>query len=271
VTKQLPVAGARAWRGITPPGLPVVRLALYTDCAWLQMDAAHGPGAPPGYPRVLAERLVEHGLGLEVSVIVVQQHLDLPTNRAELLRHVRLSGPPDVVLLQTPGLYWMRRVLPPGRRVDPLRWAFGRRLGDRALTASRLGAPIVARIGKPVAAYPGAQRTERLLLAAAECWPEAIRAVLAPMPLLVERRGSRQQQAQIRFEARAACGRTGTAYLNFDDQLLASAQRVHCANGYNLNAHGSRLVGETLAGWLLDVAEGGLPRLGDREHEAHGK
>jgi hypothetical protein len=44
----------------------------------------------------------------------------------------------------------------------------------------------------------------------------------------------------------------GAAYLNFDDELLASQQRVHCANGYNLNGHGSWLLGEALARWLLD-------------------
>jgi hypothetical protein len=45
--KQALAADARAWRGITPRGLLVVRLALFTDCAWLEMNAAHGPGAPP--------------------------------------------------------------------------------------------------------------------------------------------------------------------------------------------------------------------------------
>src|SRR5690242_7725885 len=118
----MPIADpTRGWKGITPDGLPHLRLALYAGCAWREMNVAHGPHTGPGWPRVAAERLIERGFGLEVSVVTVVDLPSLPQDGEGLTRWLRLTGEPDAVISHVGALYQWRRILPTSVRWDELR------------------------------------------------------------------------------------------------------------------------------------------------------
>ncbi|HKR97931.1 MAG TPA: hypothetical protein VJU79_00325, partial [Candidatus Dormibacteraeota bacterium] len=69
---------ARGWHGITPDGLPVVRMLYVGDCGFRQMDNGHQLRAPVGWPALAAERMAENGVGLEFSHSFAVLFEDLP-------------------------------------------------------------------------------------------------------------------------------------------------------------------------------------------------
>jgi hypothetical protein len=94
-------------------------LAIYGDCSWRSMEAAHGTHTPPGYPLVMAEQLAASGSGLEVGFGIFGWYEGLPQTEAALTQHLKLSGPPDLVVVQLGAIYGLRRVRRRGRGSSP--------------------------------------------------------------------------------------------------------------------------------------------------------
>jgi hypothetical protein len=225
---------------------------LYADCSWREMNQSHGPHNPPGYPLVMANRLVERGFGLEISVVTQQDVPGLPGSREQLLQHVRLSGEPHAVLVQVGAVYGERKAFPRGPRVDPIRWDIARRFGPHIFAVSRFVRPTVLRFGLPIIAYHGCAELDRFLGLLREVWPAAARGVIPPFPKRFIPSRTRRLVDGVHRDMALTCRRRESAYLDCSQVLEASDREVRCANGYNLNRHGSELVGDRLAEWMLE-------------------
>jgi hypothetical protein len=259
---ELPPDPARGWRGIAPDGLPVVRLLIFGECAWRSYELGHGTHNPVGYPRAMAQRLVEHGVGLEVSIVRAELFEQLPRTPEELTRHVRLSGPPDVVLVQIGGAHMLWRISPlrPNPRLDPLRWALMRRIGRLVWPATLLRYGMGMIVGRPPFPYPGhCEPIERLFQLVADEWPAAARVLAPPLQTGLDYPYQRALAPRLHADMRGVADRTDTAYIDFADALADSPLPVHSANLYNLNAHGSQLVGNHLAEWVLEHVSAAQP------------
>jgi hypothetical protein len=221
-------------------------MAVYGDCSWRAMEAAHGTHTPPGYPLVMAERLAAEGSGLEVSFGIFGWYEGLPQTEPALTKHLKLSGPPDLVVVQLGAIYGLRRVLSDNNRLDKLRGAVARVLGPLAIPVSRMTRPLGQRVGTPVREYPGTQKLESFLALAQEAWPDARIVVMAPFPRHIASPKVRAMETRVHDEQLAAAQRSGVGFVDCAPALLASSERTTGANGYNLNATGSRIVAEEL-------------------------
>ena len=171
------------------------------------MEAAHGTHTPPGYPLAMAQQLVADGGALEVGFGIFGWYEALPRTADELTRHLKLTGAPDLVVVQLGAIYGLRRVVSDNNRLDGLRGAVARALGPLAIHVSRLTRPVGQRLGTPARAYPGTAALESFLELAQRTWPA----------------------------------------------LLACSERTTGANGYNLNATGSRIVADELLALVNEV------------------
>jgi hypothetical protein len=214
------------------------------------MEAAHGTHTPPGYPRVMAERLAADGPGLEVGFGIFGKYEDLPRDEPALVRHLKLTGAPDGVVVQLGAIYGLRRVLPDGNALDIVRGAVARALGPLAIPVSRVMRPVGQRVGTPVTSYPGTAPLEAFLELAQATWPDARVAVMPPFPRHIASRAVRAVEARVHDEQLAASARADVDFLDCGQALLAGRERTTGANGYNLNAAGSRIVAEQLLPWL---------------------
>jgi hypothetical protein len=214
------------------------------------MEAAHGTHTPPGYPRVLAERLASDGGGLEVGFGIFGAYDELPRGERGLLRHLKLTGPPDGVVVQLGAIYGLRRVLPDNNGLDRFRGAIARGLGPLAIPVSRVMRPVGQRVGTPVTAYPGTALLEAFLALARATWPEARIALLPPFPRHIASPAVRAIETRVHDDQVAASARAGVGFLDCCPALLAARERTTGANGYNLNAAGSRIVASQLLPWL---------------------
>jgi hypothetical protein len=237
---------SRGWRGIVHDGRPAQRLAIYGDCSWRAMEAAHGTHTPPGYPMVMAERLAGDGSGLEVGFGIFGWYEGLPQTEEALTEHLKLTGAPQLVVVQLGAIYGLRRVLSDNNRLDRLRGAVARALGPLAIQVSRLTRPIGQRLGKPARAYPGTAQLESFLALAQRTWPAARIVVMAPFPRHIASPEVRAMEARVHDEQEAAAARAGVEFLDCAPALLACTERTTGANGYNLNAAGSRIVADQL-------------------------
>jgi hypothetical protein len=237
---------SRGWRGIVQDGRPPRRLAIYGDCSWRAMEAAHGTHTPPGYPLALAERLVAAGSGLEVGFGIFGKYEALPIDEAGLTRYLRLTGAPEVVVIQLGALYGLRRVLADGNALDRVRGAVARALGPLAIPVSRMTRPFGQRIGKPVTPYPGIAALEAFIALASEVWPDARIVLMAPFPRHIASPAVRAMETLVHDEQLAAAERAGIGFVDCAPALLACTERTTGANGYNLNAAGSRIVAAEL-------------------------
>jgi hypothetical protein len=237
---------ARGWRGVVRDGRPAKRMAIYGDCSWRSMEAAHGTHTPPGYPLVMAERLAADGSGLEVGFGIFGWYEGLPQTEEALTEHLKLTGPPDLVVVQLGAIYGLRRVLSDNNGLDKLRAAVARALGPLAIPVSRVVRPVGQRVGTAAREYPGTERLESFLALARATWPEARIVVMAPVPRHIASPKVRAIEARVHDEQVAAAERAGVEFVDCAPALLASPERTTCANGYNLNAAGSRIVAEEL-------------------------
>jgi hypothetical protein len=219
-------------------------MAIYGDCSWRSMEAAHGTHTPPGYPLVLAERLAAGGAGLEVGFGIFGSYEELPQTEQALTQHLKLTGPPDLVIVQLGAIYGLRRVLSDNNRLDKVRGAVARALGPLAIPVSRLTRPVGQRLGTTAHEYAGTVPLESFLALARETWPAARIVVMAPFPRRIASPKVRAIEARVRDEQLVAAQRAGVEFLDCAPALLAAPQRTTCANGYNLNAAGSRIVAE---------------------------
>jgi hypothetical protein len=243
---------SRGWRGLVREGQPARRLAIYGDCSWRAMEAAHGTHTPPGYPLALAERLVAAGSGLEVGFGIFGRYELLPRDEAALTKYLRLTGAPDVIVVQLGALYGLRRVLADGNALDRVRGGVARALGPLAIPVSRVMRPFGQRIGRPVTPYPGTAALEAFLALAGKVWPEARIVLMAPFPRHIASPAVRAMEARVHDDQLAAAQRAGIDFVDCAPALLASPGRTTCANGYNLNAAGSRIVAEQLESLVVE-------------------
>jgi hypothetical protein len=226
-------------------------MAIYGDCSWRSMEAAHGTHTPPGYPMVMAERLVADGLGLEVGFGIFGWYEGLPQTAPALTKHLKLSAPPDLVVVQLGAIYGLRRVLSDNNRLDKVRGAVARVLGPLAIPVSRMTRPLGQRVGTPVRDYPGTEKLESFLALAQATWPDARIVVMAPFPRHIASPKVRAMETRVHDEQLAAAQRAGVGFVDCAPALLASSERTTGANGYNLNATGSRIVAEELLGLMV--------------------
>lgn len=244
----------RGWRGIVVDAGSARRMAIYGDCSWRAMEAAHGTHTPPGYPLVMADRLAQDGPGLEVGFGIYGWYEGLPRTQAGLIEHLKLSGPPELVVVQLGAIYGLRRVLSDNNGLDRLRGAVARALGPLAIPISRLTRPVGQRVGGNVRAYPGTAPLETFLALARTTWPQARIVLMAPFPRHIAIPRVRAIETRVHAEQLAAARRAGIEFLDMGPSLLAARERTTGANGYNLNAAGSRIVADALlarAGWVV--------------------
>jgi hypothetical protein len=231
---------------VVQEGLPTRRLAIYGDCSWRAMEAAHGTHTPPGYPLALAERLGERGLGLEVGFGIYGAYEQLPRDEAALTRYLKLGGRPDVVVVQLGAIYGLRRVVADNNALDRLRGAVARALGRHAIAVSRITRPLGQRLGRARQAYQGTAALEAFLELAARTWPHARIVLMAPFPRHIASPKVRSTEARVHTEQLAAARRCGVEFVDCAPALLGCRERTTGANGYNLNAAGSQIVAQRL-------------------------
>lgn len=247
----------REWRGTGDPDLPLLRVLHVGDCGIRRMETSHDPKAPLGFPAVAADRLLEQGVGMEFFHYFAINYDSLPSiDRLE--RISKLSGDPDVILVQLGGTYGRRVVVPDVRRVMQFRYEIGRRAGRLVFAWYKLLRPWVRVLGHHNSTYPGPDQLEQFLNAVQERWPAAEVALLVTFPRSAIYPTAVPIMARVEQDARDTGERTGVTVLEFAD-VLGKERKLRCVAGYNLNSRGSKLVGEKLAGWLLDQsAERGL-------------
>jgi hypothetical protein len=247
-----PADPSRGWRGVVREPGAARRMAIYGDCSWRAMEAAHGTHTPPGYPAVMAERLADDGPGLEVGFGIYGWYEGLPQTEAKLVEHLKLSGPPELVVVQLGAIYGLRRVLSDNNRFDSVRGAVARALGPLAIPVSRMMRPVGQRVGSNVRAYQGTEPLESFLALARATWPDARIVLMAPFPRHIASPQVRATEARVHDEQLAAAQRAGVEFVDCAPALLAARERTTGANGYNLNAAGSAIVADMLlarAGW----------------------
>lgn len=240
---------ALGWRGTARDDLDVIRVLHVGDCGLRAMENGHDYRAPLGYPAVAAERLLEQGVGMEFSrwFAVLFEHLP----PVETLKpHVKLSGPPDVVLLQVGAAYFRRVLTMEGPLTSELRDELARRAGPRCYPWYAVTRRLTRIFGHSTVEYHGTEALERFIIEAKTAWPDAAIAILLPYE------GKPKAGAEYEFGVRlframmAAGERTGAEVIRFRD-VLGYDMSLRCANSYNLNARGSEILGEHMADWLL--------------------
>ena len=242
---------SRGWRGVVRDPGAARRMAIYGDCSWRAMEAAHGTHTPPGYPAAMAERLTAGGPGLEVGFGIYGWYEGLPQTEEKLVEHLKLTGAPELVVVQLGAIYGLRRVLSDNNRFDRVRGAAARALGPLAIPVSRLMRPVGQRVGSNVRAYEGTEPLESFLSLARATWPEATIVLMAPFPRHIASPQVRATEARVHDEQLAAAARSGVEFLDCAPALLAASERTTGANGYNLNAAGSAIVAEELLRYLV--------------------
>jgi hypothetical protein len=247
----------REWRGTADPDLPLLRVLHVGDCGIRRMETSHDPKAPLGFPAVAADRLLDRGIGMEFFHYFAINYHYLPSIE-RLERISKLSGEPDVILVQLGGTYGRRVVVPDVRRVMQFRYELARRAGRLVFAWYRVLRPWVRVFGHHNSAYPGPELLEEFLTAVQERWPSAEVALLVSFPRSKIYPTAVPIMARVEQDARDTGERCGVTVLEFAD-VLGKDHSLRCAPGYNLNGRGSEVVGEKLARWLFDQsAERGL-------------
>ena len=240
----------REWRGTADPDLPLLRVLHVGDCGIRAMDTSHDPKAPLGFPAVAADRLLEAGIGMEFFHYFAINYDQLPSIE-RLERISKLSGDPDVILVQLGATYGRRVVVPDVRRTMQFRYELSRRVGRLVFTWYKVLRPWVRLVGRHRSEYPGPDRLEQLLCEVQERWPSADVALIVSFPRAYIYPSAVPIMARVEEESREAALRAGVILLEFAD-VLGKDPKLRCAAGYNLNSAGSKLVGEKLAGWLRE-------------------
>jgi hypothetical protein len=253
----------RTWPGTATDELPRLRVLHVGDCGVRRMETSHDPKAPPGFPAVAAERLLQAGVGMEFFHYFAINYEYLPS--IERLEQVmKLSGDPDVILVQLGATYGRRVVVADTPRTMQVRYEISRRAGRLVFPWYRVLRPWVRRVGRHASPYPGPAQLERTLGELQANWPSAHVVLMVTFPRSVIYPTAVPIMAQVEADTRAAAERCGVTLLDFAD-LLGKDPAYRCAAGYNLNGRGSELVGEKLAGWLIEhhaaaAAAGALSR-----------
>jgi hypothetical protein len=240
----------RDWRGTGNSELPLLRVLHVGDCGIRTMETSHDPKAPIGFPAVAADRLLDDGIGMEFFHYFAVNYDQLP-DIDRLERISKLSGDPDVILVQLGGTYGRRVIVPDVRRTMQFRYELSRRVGRLVFPWYKLLRPWVRLFGRHKSEYPGPEQLERELTALQERWPGAEIALLITFPRSFIYPTAVPIMTRVEEDARAVGERCGVTVLEFAD-VLGKDPMLRCAAGYNLNSGGSRVVGEKLAAWLLE-------------------
>ncbi len=241
----------KAWKGTPGGSRGRLRIMHVGDCSVRTMATSHDFEGPIGYPKALAERLSEDGLGVEFGHFFAITYEYLP-DIEKLEKVTKLSGAPDLILIQSGTTYQRRVILNSTPRVNQLRLDVGRRLGRAIFFTHRfLLRPLVRRFGKHMTPYNGTGLLDDFIDRAEATWPDAKILVMAPFPNSWVYPTSGEIAAQVVTDVRAMAKRRGLPFLHFDE-LLGRDDGLRCSNGYNLKEPGSKMVGEELAGWVLD-------------------
>jgi hypothetical protein len=243
---------ARAWRGTGENRAPTLGVLHVGDCGFREMNLSHDLRGPVGYPKVAAERLAEHGVGLRFNHYFAVIFEQLPAMEA-LVRHSKLAEDPDVILVHLGGTYHRRMILGTSRRMQQFRHELGMRIGKHAFRYFRSIQPLVRVFGRYKTAYNGPEDLDCFLGMVRAAWPKAEVLVVRPFDNIFQHPGMRQITARVNADIDATAERCGAAVLNFNE-LLGRDPALRGANGYNLNARGSRLVGDRIGGGLLALA-----------------
>jgi hypothetical protein len=240
----------RAWRGTARDGLRVLRVLHVGDCGVRRMETSHDLYGPPGYPLVAAEQLVQEGVGIEFSHYFAVSFEVLP-DIEKLLRHTRLSGDPDIVLVQVGSAYTRRILLPDVRRVHQLRDDVGRRVGRWVFAFYKVLRPCLRLFGRHSAKYAGIDGLEAFVDTTRREWPHAAVVLVTPFRRSPGYPSGEPIAAQIEADLQAlAASRPGVSVFDANDEL-GRDPALRCVTGYNLNGRGCELVGMKLAGWIL--------------------
>ena len=238
-----------SWRGTAEPGLEELRLLHVGDCGLRTMESSHDFYAPLGFPRAAADVLLQHGIGITFSHYFAVRFEHLPD--MELLRRrLRFDGDPDVIVVQLGATYNRRVILPDTRTIMRLRCDLGRRLGPRVFHVYRPLRPLVRRVGRHAAVYPGPAPLERFLRDVSREWPDARIALMQPFLGIYPYPTQLPIRARTAAHVRETAARCGVDELDFND-LLGNDPALRGANGYNLSARGSEVVGCELVEWIL--------------------
>jgi hypothetical protein len=239
---------ALRWRGTAEAGKPLVRVAHFGDCGWREMPLSHGVRTDPGFPRAMAEALAEDGLGMEFSSWVVGEIEWLPPYEY-LDLHLRLTGDPDVVIVQLGSIHSRLAILPDTPEMLRLRERIGRKSGRHVFAAQHVLQPARAALGRFRHPYPGVEPFATFLGDVRRRWPQARLVVLLPWPRTIACRRQREQMERVRADERAAAEAVGVEWLDVAQDALPD----RCANGYNLGPESSRRVGRRLARELVTL------------------
>lgn len=239
----------RTWRGTATDGRPTLKLLHVGDCGFRRMEFGHDMTAPPGYPLVAAERLLDHGIGMAFGHYFAIGFEDLPDQR-RLVKHMHLDGEPDVVVVQLGGSYARKVVLPHKKPIHRLRADGNRRAGRLIYPVHRLLRHWVRIAGSYKTAYPGTVELERFLMQLKEAWPAAQIVVIPPFPRSHNYRKQLRIAEKTDGDMKAAAERCGVTVLDTSG-VLGYDPSLRCANAYNLNGKGAQLVGDLLGDWLL--------------------
>jgi hypothetical protein len=242
----------RAWPGTAGEGLPALKLLHVGDCGFRRMEFGHDMTAPPGYPLVAAQHLLEEGVGMEFGHYFAIGFEDLP-DQQRLVKHMHLDGEPDVVIVQLGGSYARKVVLPHKKAIHRLRADGNRRAGRLIYPVHRLLRQWVRLTGSYKTAYPGTMELERFLMQVKEAWPAAQIVVMPPFPRSHNYRKQLVIAERTDTDMKAAAERCGASVLDASG-ALGYGPSLRCANAYNLNGEGAKLVGDLLGDWLIEHA-----------------
>jgi hypothetical protein len=226
--------------------MPVVRVAHFGDCGWREMAHSHGVHTGPGYPLVMAEVLAEDGVGMEFSSWVVHELEWLPRYE-DLDVHLRLTGDPDVVLVQLGAMHTRLIVLPDSPEMLRLRARIGRAFGRHVFAAHRPIPWVLGAFGRFSHPYEGPAPIVPFLRAVRDRWPQARIVVVLPWLRMIAVERQRAVLARVRADWREAAEATAVEWLDVEED----AHPDRCVNGYNLGPEASRRVGRRLARELL--------------------
>jgi hypothetical protein len=240
----------RAWRGTARDGLQVLRVLHVGDCGVRRMETSHDLYGPPGYPLFAAERLLRDGVGMEFTHYFAVSFEVLP-DMESLRRHTRLSGDPDVVLVQVGSAYTRRILLPDTRRVHQLRDDVGRRAGRLVFAFYKLLRPCLRLFGRHSAKYTGPEELERFVDRTQSAWPHAEVVLVAPFRRSPGYPSGEPIAARIEADLQAIAASRSAVSVFDANEALGRNPELRCVTGYNLNGRGCELVGMQLAGWML--------------------
>jgi hypothetical protein len=239
----------RAFRGTLRDDLPLLRVMHVGDCSLRAMEYSHDTAAPIGYPKVMAERLLDEGVSTEFAHYFAITYEYLP-DIERLKKVTKMSGAPDFVLVHTATTYQRRVILNSTPRVNQLRIETGRRFGRLIGLPYRLVMkPLVRLFGRHWNDYNGTGLLEQFIDSVEREWPNATVVLMPPFPFHWTYPTSWPIVDRVMDDYRAVAERRGLPCLQFT--TLGDDGKLRGVNGYNLNMRGSEIVGEELARWLV--------------------